>query len=158
MSELCDRSAIELAGLLRSGDASAVQVVESNLRRIEQVDERVHAFLTVTADVAREQAADVDRRLAAGEQLPPVAGIPVALKDVLCTRGITTTCGSKILHNYVPPYDCTPWKRLSEAGAVLAGKTNCDEFAMGSSNENSAFGPVHNPWDLETVPGGSSGG
>ena len=87
-----------------------------------------------------------------------VAGIPLALKDVLSSRGVTTTCGSKILETYVPPYDCTPWERLKADGSVLLGKTNCDEFAMGSSNENSAFGPVHNPWGLDRVPGGSSGG
>jgi len=158
VSELCDQSATDLAALLRSRQVSAAAILESALARIELVDERTHAFLTVTSDLARQQAASVDRRLAAGEELSAVAGIPLALKDVLCTRGVTTTCGSKILHNYVPPYDCTPWALLSAAGSVLVGKTNCDEFAMGSSGENSAFGPAHNPWDLERVPGGSSSG
>jgi aspartyl-tRNA(Asn)/glutamyl-tRNA(Gln) amidotransferase subunit A len=148
----------ELGRMLRTGEVSAVEVTESALRRIEAVDERMHTFLLVTADIAREQARAVDARLKAGEALSPVAGIPLALKDVLCTRGIRTTAGSKILEPYVPPYDCTPWARLSANGSVLVGKTNCDEFAMGSSNENSAYGPVRNPWDLETVPGGSSGG
>jgi aspartyl-tRNA(Asn)/glutamyl-tRNA(Gln) amidotransferase subunit A len=158
VSELCDHSAVDLGRLLRAREVSASEIVESSLQRIGRVDDRVHAFLSVTADVARKQASDVDGRVQAGDVLPAVAGIPLALKDVLCTRGITTTCGSKILHNYVPPYDCTPWARLSAGGAVLVGKTNCDEFAMGSSGENSAFGPAHNPWDLERVPGGSSSG
>src|SRR5262249_1468608 len=104
------------------------------------------------------QASEVDRRIASGAVPPSVGGIPLALKDVLATRGIRTTAGSRILEPYVPPYDGTPWARLRAAGSVLVGKTNCDEFAMGSSHENSAYGPVHNPWNLETVPGGSSGG
>jgi aspartyl-tRNA(Asn)/glutamyl-tRNA(Gln) amidotransferase subunit A len=158
VAELCDHTGHELARLLRGGGASASEVVEAALRRIEAVDERLHAFLKVTEDLARQRAAEVDGEIAAGRDLPPTAGIPLALKDVLCTKGIRTTAGSKILEPYVPPYSCTPWQRLDDAGSVLVGKTNCDEFAMGSSNENSAYGPVHNPWDLDTVPGGSSGG
>ena len=158
MAELCDLTAHELAGRLRSGEATTADVVDSALGRVTAVDERLHAFLVVTEDLARRQAGRVDELRARGDTLPPTAGIPLALKDVLCTRGIRTTAGSKILEPYVPPYDCTPWGRLDRGGAVLVGKTNCDEFAMGSSNENSAYGPVRNPWDPERVPGGSSGG
>jgi len=155
---LADLPGHELGRLLRNREASAAEITEAALQRIADLDERLHAFLTVTADLAREQAARVDQRLAAGETLPPSAGIPLALKDVLTTKGIRSTAGSKILEPYVPPYSCTPWERLAASSAVLVGKTNCDEFAMGSSNENSAYGPVRNPWDLDRVPGGSSGG
>ena len=154
--ELCDLRASELRSRLVRGEVSTVEIVESCLHRIEAVEGRVRAFLTPTPDVARAQAEAV-AELARSDS-STVAGIPIALKDVLTTRGIRTTCASRILETYVPPYDCTAWARLSAAGSVLLGKTNCDEFAMGSSNENSAYGPVHNPWNLETVPGGSSGG
>jgi aspartyl-tRNA(Asn)/glutamyl-tRNA(Gln) amidotransferase subunit A len=158
LPDLCDLSGHELAKALRSREASCADLVEAALRRIDSVDERLHAFLLVTGDQARTQAEHVDRHLSQGMDLPAVAGMPLALKDVLTTRGIRTTAGSKILEPYVPPYDCTPWDRLRRSWSVLVGKTNCDEFAMGSSNENSAYGPVRNPWDLDTVPGGSSGG
>ena len=158
MAELCDLSAHELAGRLGAKEITAAEIAESALRRLDAVDERLHTFLTPTAELAREQAGATDARIDKGSEISRVAGIPLALKDVLATKGIRSTAGSKILEPYVPPYDCTPWARLKAAGSVLVGKTNCDEFAMGSSNENSAFGPVRNPWNLETVPGGSSGG
>jgi aspartyl-tRNA(Asn)/glutamyl-tRNA(Gln) amidotransferase subunit A len=157
VAELCDLTAADVAAKLRRGETSSAEVTESCLGRMEAVDGRVGAFLARTPELAQERAAAADARIAAGHT-PSAAGIPLALKDVLSTKDIATTCGSRILESYVPPFDCTPWARLSAAGSVLMGKTNCDEFAMGSSNENSAFGPVHNPWDLDTVPGGSSGG
>jgi aspartyl-tRNA(Asn)/glutamyl-tRNA(Gln) amidotransferase subunit A len=158
MTDLCDLRGHDLARLFSAGEATPTEALESCLRRVEAVDDRVKAFLEVTADVGRQQAREVEELLKVNEPVAGVAGVPLGLKDVLCTRGITTTCGSQILHNYIPPYDCTPWERLKAGGSVLVGKTNCDEFAMGSSTENSSFFPTRNPWDLDSVPGGSSGG
>ncbi len=156
--ELCDRDAFALSASLRDGEVSAGEILASSFARLDAVEDDVQAFLTPTRQLATERAEELDVYLSTGAPQSAVAGIPVAVKDVLTTAGVRTTCGSKILENYVPPYDATAWTRLAGAGAVLVGKTNCDEFAMGSSNENSAYGPVHNPWDLERVPGGSSGG
>src|SRR5579871_2683473 len=137
---------------------TALALAEAHYARIKKEDGQVGAYLTLCRDRAIEQADRIDRAAAEGRPLPPLAGVPVAIKDVMSTRGVRTTAGSKILDKYVPPYDCTAVVRLEEAGAVIVGKTNCDEFAMGSSNENSGFYPVRNPRDLNRVPGGSSGG
>jgi aspartyl-tRNA(Asn)/glutamyl-tRNA(Gln) amidotransferase subunit A len=155
---LCDLTGAELSGRLAAGETSAAEILGSTHARIDALEPQLHAFLTPTSQLAVERAQELDAYLTTGAPQSAVAGVPVALKDVFTTNGVRTTCGSRILDNYVPPYDATAWMRLAGAGAVLVGKTNCDEFAMGSSNENSAFGPVHNPWDLERVPGGSSGG
>jgi aspartyl-tRNA(Asn)/glutamyl-tRNA(Gln) amidotransferase subunit A len=155
---LTERTAHELSELLERREVSATELAKAALERVATVDGDLHAFLLVTGGTADHQAAAVDAAIARGGAPGPVAGIPLALKDIFTTKGIRTTAGSRILEPYVPPYDATPWGRLREGGAVLIGKTNCDEFAMGSSNENSAYGPVHNPWNLALVPGGSSGG
>jgi len=154
MSDLTRMSAAELAGVIKRGEASAVEVVTAHLDRIDAVDERVHAFLHVDREGALRAAAEVDSSDKAG----PLAGVPIAVKDVIATKGVPTTAASKILEGWRPPYDATVVERLRGAGTVMLGKTNMDEFAMGSSTEYSAYGPTNNPWDLGRIPGGSGGG
>ena len=158
MRELTRCTAAELSRALTSGEVSAVEVTQAHLDRIDAVEPAVHAFLHVDAEGALAAARAVDERRASGEALHPLAGVPVAVKDIVTTKGIPTTAGSRILQGWVPPYDATIVRRLKDAGLVVLGKTNMDEFAMGSSTEHSAYGPTHNPWDLERIPGGSGGG
>jgi aspartyl-tRNA(Asn)/glutamyl-tRNA(Gln) amidotransferase subunit A len=155
---LIERTATELLALQAKSEATAEAITDSFLAAIRSRDPKVKAFLHVDEDAARQQARAVDQKREKGERLGPLAGVPVAVKDVLCTRGVPTTCSSKILKNFTPPYDAHVIKKLKAADAVLIGKTNMDEFAMGSSTENSAFQVTRNPWDLERIPGGSSGG
>jgi len=160
MAELTDLTLLEAASALRAGDISSTELTRSCLDRIRSLDGQVHAFLTVTEELALDQAKAADQQFAgrSNDSLPMVLGIPIAIKDVLCVEGVPTTCGSKILEGFRPPYSATSVSRLVDAGAVILGKVNTDEFAMGSSTENSAYGVSHNPWDLDRVPGGSSGG
>lgn len=156
--DLCDLTIIEAREGLKNKKFSSRELTLSCLERIEEVEEDLNAFITVTAEKALNKASEVDQRIAAGEEISPLAGIPVAVKDIFCTKDIETTAGSNILKGFVPPYDATVIKKLKAQDVVILGKTNCDAFAHGSSGENSDFGPTKNPYDLERVPGGSSSG
>ena len=157
MSLIRDNASV-LASAIAEGEVSSEEVTRAHLDRIAAVDERVHAFLHVDSDGAIAAAKRVDAKRAAGEKLGPLAGVPLALKDVLAMKGQPTTAGSKILEGWIPPYDAAVVERLRAADIIILGKTNMDEFAMGSSTEHSAYGPTHNPWDLDRIPGGSGGG
>ena len=148
----------DLRQKLKSGEVSSKELVQEKINRINELDPTLNSFLTVNTELALSKAEHIDNQIASGDHLPPLSGIPIAIKDNLCTKGIKTTCASKILDNFVPPYESTVTKKLLNAGAIMIGKTNMDEFAMGSSTETSAFGPTLNPWNITKVPGGSSGG
>ncbi len=156
--ELYEKSAYELSGMLREKKCSAKEIAQSVFDRIDAVEDKTQAYITLTREIAMEQAGAVDEKLAKGEQLHPLAGIPMAVKDNICTKDVLTTCASKMLYNFVPPYDATVMEKLNACGTVMLGKTNLDEFAMGSSCERSYFKKTHNPRNLDYVPGGSSGG
>jgi aspartyl-tRNA(Asn)/glutamyl-tRNA(Gln) amidotransferase subunit A len=163
MSAIFDLSLTEIIAALRSGELSSRELTLSFLQRIEHLNAQLNAYLTVTPGQALSQADEADKRLNAwrgsgGTEIPPLLGVPIAVKDVLCVKDVRCTCGSRILENFEPPFNATAVERLLDAGVVILGKTNTDEFAMGSSTENSAYGPTRNPWDFERVPGGSSGG
>lgn len=158
MNDLIRQSAATLAGAIARKEVSSEEVTRAHLDRISQVDERVHAFLYVDPEASIARAREVDQQIAKGELSSPLAGVPIALKDLVATKGVPTTCGSRILEGWRPPYNATIVNKLHAAGVVSLGKTNMDEFAMGSSTEHSGYGPTHNPWDLDRIPGGSGGG
>ncbi|MGZ8770079.1 MAG: amidase, partial [Aeromicrobium sp.] len=158
MSDIIGMSAAELSKALVGRKLSSVEITGAHLDRIAAVDGDIHAFLHVDNEGALAEAALIDLKRGKGEDLHPLAGVPIAIKDIVATKGLPTTCGSKILDGWIPPYDATIVERIKAAGLPVLGKTNMDEFAMGSSTEHSAYGPTRNPWDLDRIPGGSGGG
>ena len=158
MTQLYELTAHELHEKLKTREMTSAELTQSVFNRIDAVEGQIEGYITLTRETALQQAEIADAGFQRGDEMPPLAGIPIAVKDVICTKGVLTTCGSKILGNFVPPYDATVITKLHRQGSVVIGKTNMDEFAMGSSTENSAYHITRNPWDLETIPGGSSGG
>ncbi len=163
MAQLTDLTTLEAITLLRQGEISSFELTQASLELIDRLEPSIHAFITLTSDLALEQATQADKRLkisrkTGADTIPPLLGVPIVVKDVLCIKGIRCTCGSRILENFIAPYTASAVQKLLDAGVVVLGKTNTDEFAMGSSTENSGYGPSHNPWNLDRVPGGSSGG
>ena len=156
--DLCHLTAHELHDMLINRKTSAVEIAKSVFQQIDKIESVIHSYVTLTRENAFETAEKVDKKIASGENISPLTGIPMAIKDVMCTKGILTSCGSKILSNFIAPYDATAVKKLKDQDVVIIGKANMDEFAMGSSTETSYFGITRNPWDTNTVPGGSSGG
>ena len=152
-----NKTLTELTVELKSKKISSSELTKYYLEKIKKYDPRLNSFITLTEEFALKKASQIDTEISKGN-FKPLSGIPIAQKDIFCTKGVRTTCGSKMLSNFISPYDATVIRKLNEAGTVMIGKTNMDEFAMGSSNETSYFGTVKNPWDLERVPGGSSGG
>ncbi len=158
MEKLYNLTIHDISKRLQAREISSVELTRAVLDRIHAIEDRIHAFITITEEEALRDAEEADRRISSGTGLTPLTGIPISIKDIFCTKGIRTSCASKILDNFIPPYDATVVKKLKSAGAVIVGKNNMDEFAMGSSTENSAFAITRNPWDFDRIPGGSSGG
>ncbi|PVX25257.1 MAG: Asp-tRNA(Asn)/Glu-tRNA(Gln) amidotransferase GatCAB subunit A, partial [Candidatus Bathyarchaeum sp.] len=158
MSKLYELTAHQTIQKVRSGEVTAQECVESVFERIHKFEDKVNSFVTLVEEQAIKKSKEVDQKIAQGKPVGKLAGVAIAVKDAICTKNITTTCSSRMLENFVPPYDAEVVDRIKKADGVIIGKTNMDEFAMGSSTETSYFGPTKNPWDLSTVPGGSSGG